>query len=100
MLNRAPPPRSRRRRATNEPRNWSVTSLKEEYCDVGSLPAAIDWTLSRRDVPGGQDLPLAALTGRFVHSDRNAVYKQDSSSNQVPRGAGPGFQLRSTGSHT
>jgi hypothetical protein len=26
--------------------------------------------------PGGQDLPLADLTGRFVQSDGNAVYKQ------------------------
>jgi hypothetical protein len=26
--------------------------------------------------PGGQDLPLADLTGCFVQSDRNAVYKQ------------------------
>jgi hypothetical protein len=32
---------------------------------------------SLAQAPGGQHLPLADLTGRFVQSDRNAVYKQD-----------------------
>ena len=41
---------------------------------VGPLSAAT--ARFSRAGPGGQDLPLADLTGRFVRSDRNAVHKQ------------------------
>jgi hypothetical protein len=41
---------------------------------VGPLSAAAA-RISRAG-PARQDLPLADLTGRFVQSDRNAVYKQ------------------------
>ncbi len=34
---------------------------------------------SLAQAPGGQDLPLADLTGRFVQGDRSAVHKQDPS---------------------
>ena len=32
---------------------------------------------SLAQAPGGQDLPFADLTGRFVQGDGNAVHKQD-----------------------
>jgi hypothetical protein len=41
---------------------------------VGPLSAAVVESLAQ--ALGGQDLPLADLTGRFVQSDRNAVYKE------------------------
>jgi len=56
--------------------SWSVTRLGKEYCQLQGRyrPLLLD-SLAR--VPSGQDLPFADLTGRFVQSDRDAVYKQD-----------------------
>ena len=56
--------------------NWSVTRLEKEYCQSRAVirPLLLD---SLAQAPGGQDLPLADLTGRFVQGDRNAVHKQD-----------------------
>jgi hypothetical protein len=56
--------------------NWSVTRLEKEYRQSRAVirPLLLD---SLAQAPGGQDLPLADLTGRFVQGDRNAVHKQD-----------------------
>jgi hypothetical protein len=53
--------------------NWSVRWRKGSMVGAGPLSAATA-RISRAG-PGGQHLPLADLTGRFVQGDRNAVYK-------------------------
>ena len=60
---------------TDQP-NSSVTRLVKEY---GRRRAVIRPLLleSLAQAPGGEHLPLADLTGRFVQSDRNAIYKRD-----------------------
>jgi hypothetical protein len=55
--------------------NWSATRPKSEYGRCRAVIGRYCSNLSRRLQL--QDPPFADLTGRFVHSDRNAVYKLD-----------------------
>ena len=48
---------------------------KKEYARRRAVIGRYCSNHSRRPPPG-KDSPLADLTGRFVQSDRNAVYKQ------------------------
>ena len=65
--------------------NCSVMRPEREY---GQQRAVIGrYCSNSRAGPGGQHLPFADLTGRFVQSDRNAVHKQDPGPALILRGS-------------